>query len=163
DQGATIRRVADWASFSEEQQELLARFARWRLIVRKGAEVGGGTVEVAHEALFREWPRLASWLEPERSRLDALRALEGGAAPWVRNGRDTSFLNHRDKRLAEAKALAASERYRAQLGQFELDYLSACHGAERLGHVQSRRVRIVVGTLVGLIIAGSAAYWQEYA
>jgi hypothetical protein len=36
DQGATIRRVATWTSFSDEQQELLSGFDRWRLVVRKG-------------------------------------------------------------------------------------------------------------------------------
>jgi Novel STAND NTPase 1/TIR domain len=51
DQGAAIRRVAAWASFDEEQQELLQRFHRWRLVVRKGNQTDGGTVEVAHEAV----------------------------------------------------------------------------------------------------------------
>ncbi len=54
DQGATIRRIAAWSSFDDEQQELLLRFDHWRLVVRKGE---AGTVEVAHEALFREWTR----------------------------------------------------------------------------------------------------------
>jgi hypothetical protein len=47
DLGATIRRVADWTGFNDQQQELLGRFERWRLVVRKGTETGGGTVEVA--------------------------------------------------------------------------------------------------------------------
>jgi formylglycine-generating enzyme required for sulfatase activity len=167
DQGATIRRVADWAGFPEEQQELLARFDRWRLVVRKraegSAEAGGGTVEVAHEALFREWPRLASWLEPERARLDALRALEVDAATWDRNGRDTAFLNHRDKRLTDADALAASERYHPRLGPRELGYLAACHVAARLAHRRARRMRVAVGALGCVIVAGLLAYWQQRA
>jgi formylglycine-generating enzyme required for sulfatase activity len=163
DQGATIRRVAHWTGFSEEQKELLSRFDRWRLVLRKGADGSGGTVEVAHEALFREWPRLASWLEPERARLDALRALEVDAATWDRNTRDTAFLNHRDKRLAEADALAASERYRPRLGPRERDYIGACHDAERLAQGRARRMRIAVGALAGVILAGLAAYWQEHA
>jgi hypothetical protein len=67
--------VAAWTSFSDEQQELLSGFDRWRLVVRKG-KADGGTVEVAHEALFREWTRLKSWLEPERARLEVLRSLQ---------------------------------------------------------------------------------------
>jgi hypothetical protein len=109
DQGATIRRIAAWNSFNEEQQELLKRFDRWRLVVRKG-EADGGTVEVAHEALFRTWKRLGSWLEPERARLEALRSLQVDAANWDRNGRDAGFLNHRDRRLAEATTLAGIAR-----------------------------------------------------
>jgi TIR domain len=36
EQGAITRRVAKWTTFDDEQQELLKRFDRWRLVVRKG-------------------------------------------------------------------------------------------------------------------------------
>jgi hypothetical protein len=74
--GATIRRVADWASFTDEQQDLLNRFDRWRLIVRRGAETDGGTVEVAHEALFRKWTRLSEWIDQEKSFLELHRQIK---------------------------------------------------------------------------------------
>jgi hypothetical protein len=86
----------------------LERFQQWRLVVRKGD--ADGTVEVAHEALFREWARLKSWLEPERARLEVLRSLQVDAATWDRNGREAAFLNHRDKRLGEATEVAGIER-----------------------------------------------------
>ena len=69
EQGATIRRVAKWQSFNDEQQELLARFDRWRLVVRRG-EADGGTVEVAHEALF---PRMDEVEGLARTRAGAAR------------------------------------------------------------------------------------------
>ena len=132
DQGATIRRIAAWNSFSDEQQDLCS-----------GSTIGvswsaretpdGGTVEVAHEALFREWTRLKGWLEPERARLDALRSLQIDALTWDRNGRDAAFLNHRDKRLAEAEALAGIEAYRKRLGGMEFDYLAACQSGRAVG------------------------------
>ena len=128
DQGATIRRIAAWSSFSEEQQDLLIRFDHWRLVVRKGE---AGTVEVAHEALFREWSRLRGWLEPERARLEALRSLQTDALTWDRAGRDAAFLNHRGRRLAETAALAAIESYRRRMGAAEFDYLKACQAAEK--------------------------------
>jgi len=166
EQGATIRRVADWMSFNDEQQDLLMRFDRWRLVVRKG-EAQGGSVEVAHEALFREWARLKSWLEPERLRLDALRSLQIDASTWDRNGRDDSFLNHRDKRLAEANALTGIEGYRKRLVKSELDYLAACQSAERLAQRRTRRMRTAVGILgfgltVGLIGWLNEAIIQEF-
>ena len=107
----------------------------------------GGTVEVAHEALFREWTRLMGWLEPERARLEALRSLQIDASTWDRNGRDAAFLNHRDKRLAEATALAGIEGYRKRLGALEFDYLAACQAAERLARRRTRRVQTLVGAL----------------
>jgi formylglycine-generating enzyme required for sulfatase activity len=151
DQGATIRRIAAWSTFNDEQQDLLIRFDQWRLVVRKG-EADGGTVEVAHEALFREWTRLRGWLEPERARLDALRSLQIDASTWQRNGRDTAFLNHREKRLVEAVALDDIERYKKHLGVVEFDYLAACQAAERSARKRTRRVRdLVYVLLIGII------------
>ena len=84
---------------------------------------------MAHEALFREWSRLRGWLEPERTRLEALRSLQLDAFVWDRKGRDAAFLNHRDKRLKEAKLLVGVETYRKRLGKLENDYLAACQAA----------------------------------
>jgi hypothetical protein len=150
EQGATIRRVVDWARFDHEEQALLTNFAEWRLVVRKGeGDTEGGTVEVAHEALFREWSRLQSWLEPERARLEALRSLQTAALAWDRHGRKAGFLDHRRGRLSEARSLARNERYRARLGDVELGYLAACRSAERI-----REFRTDAGALAILLAAG---------
>jgi formylglycine-generating enzyme required for sulfatase activity len=159
DQGAPIRRVAAWTSLSDEQQELLSGFDRWRLVVRKG-EADGGTVEVAHEALFREWAGLKSWLEPERARLEALRSLQVDAATWDQNRRDAAFLNHRDKRLSEATEVAGIEHYRQRLSQLDFDYLAGCQVAARLARRRTRRVQALVGTLATLLVLGGVAWWK---
>ena len=161
DQGATIRRVADWSSFNEDQRDLLNRFDRWRLVVRKGTEANGGTVEVAHEALFREWTRLKGWLEPERARLEALRSLQLAAATWNRQGKALAFLDHRDKRLAEAGALALDAGYAKRMQPVEFDYVAACNKAEAVETGRKRRGKALVGVLMLSIAAGLAAYWQE--
>ena len=158
DQGTAIRRIAAWSSFSAERQDLLMRFDQWRLVVRKG---DADTVEVAHEALFREWTRLQGWLEPERARLEVLRSLQLDALTWDRNGRDAAFLNHRDKRLAETAALAGIESYRKRLGAVELDYLAACAAAGRSARRRTRRMQALVGALVAVMLAGLVAWQYE--
>jgi len=160
DSGATIRHIAEWSHFSEEQQDLLNRFDRWRLVVRKG-EAEGGTIEVAHEALFRTWTRLESWLEPERVRLEALRVLQIDAGSWERNGGNEGFLNHRNKRLAEARELSLNPRYAARLSQRDFDYLAACEAAERAARARARRGKAFAGTLVLLLVAAGAGWWQQ--
>ena len=159
DQGAIIRREALWTSFDEEQQELLRRFERWRLVVRKG-EGAESIVEVAHEALFREWTRLKRWLEPERTRLDALRLLQIDAANWDRSSRSPAFLNHRGKRLGEADALAANDNYRKRIGDPELAYIAACRNAERAARRRLLAVASLVGVLSVALAAGVTAWWQ---
>jgi formylglycine-generating enzyme required for sulfatase activity len=161
DQGTTIRRIAAWNGFSDEQQELLLKFDQWRLVVRKGTDANGGTVEVVHEALFREWARLQGWLEPERARLEALRSLQVDALTWDRNGRDVAFLNHRDRRLAEARTLAGIDSYRKRLGTAELDYLGACETAERLARRRARRVQVIIYVLLFGIIAGLVGWIEQ--
>ncbi|MEL6872247.1 MAG: SUMF1/EgtB/PvdO family nonheme iron enzyme, partial [Pseudomonadota bacterium] len=160
DQGATIRRVARWSSFEPEARDLLDRFERWRL-VRKTGEGEDATVEVAHEALFREWSLLNTWLEPERVRLDALRALHVDAAAWLRSERDAALLNHRDRRLAAAENLAEREGFAKQVGETEQAYLTACRAAQRKRETASRRNTALVAALALAIVAGGLAYWQE--
>jgi len=121
---------ANWQHFDEEQQELLNRFGRWRLVVRK-SEAEGGTVEVAHEALFRTWKRLESWLEPERARLEALRSLQVDAGNWERNAKNQGFLNHRAHRLADARRLSENKGYKKRLIGRELERRSRRTGKRR--------------------------------
>jgi hypothetical protein len=150
DQGATNRYIANWSRFNEEQQGLLKRFDRWRLVVRKGETVGG-TVEVAHDALFRTWKRLQSWLEPERKRLEALRTLQADASNWERSGRNEGYLNHRKRRLSEAKKLRTDARYARRLLQRDFDYIAGCNDREpsRIGDWAGLLFSFLV---VGLIV-----------
>ncbi len=75
------------------------------------------TVEVAHEALLREWGRLRGWIDASREDMIAHRHLVAEAAEWERSGRDPSFLL-RGSRLVQfegwvdttAMALSAEER-----------------------------------------------------
>jgi hypothetical protein len=153
-QGAAIRRIAEWRNFSDEQQELLAKFDDWRLVVRKG-ETNSGTVELVHEALLREWTRLRGWLEPERERLEALQSLQIDALVWDRNGRGGIFLNHRKERLAKARALSGIDGYRQRVSNVENAYLAACQRAERLARSRTWGV----GALLVLLSLTSVAAW----
>jgi serine/threonine protein kinase/WD40 repeat protein len=50
------------------------------------------TVEVAHEALLREWPRLRQWVESQRDDLVVRRRLDVALAEWEAAGEEDSFL-----------------------------------------------------------------------
>lgn len=60
------RRVVDAKQFNAREQALIQRLAATRLIVVIRQRTGTQTVELAHETLLREWPRLAAWVQANR-------------------------------------------------------------------------------------------------
>lgn len=50
------------------------------------------TIEIAHEALIREWARMRAWLEDSREDLLMQRKVEQAAGEWLRANKDPSYL-----------------------------------------------------------------------
>jgi hypothetical protein len=146
--GAAIRRVAKLEAFDAGERELLDQFDRWRLVVRDGE-----LTEVAHEAMFREWPRFRQWLEPEKARLEALRGVQIAAAAWNAHGRRADDLTHRGRRLAEARALDRSRDYKTQLDNDAKarTYLAAAGAAERRRGLRAGAAAAVFMAVVGVL------------
>ena len=80
----------------QQLEAVLARLVEARLVT-----VSDGYVDVAHEALIREWPALRSWLDADREGLRVHRHLTDSATDWVSSGRDPGEL-YRGARLAAA-------------------------------------------------------------
>lgn len=68
EQGRYVRRTARWDELPALARPALERLVRARLLVSR-ADDAGRTVEVAHEALFEAWDRLAEWLARNRGDL----------------------------------------------------------------------------------------------
>ncbi len=81
------------------------------LVTGTGAEP---TVEVAHEALLREWATLATWIEERRDALRLREQLETEARTWVTAGRP-DHLRWRHERLAPGRALLTEADLLAEL------------------------------------------------
>jgi WD40 repeat protein len=101
----TRRRVSfeELTSSSEDTEHVRAvlnKLAEARLIT-----LGENTVEVAHEALIREWPTLREWLNQDREGLRLHRHLTEAAYEWELLGRDPGAL-YRGAHLAQARAWA---------------------------------------------------------
>ena len=65
------------------------------------------SVQVAHEALIREWPTLRGWLEDNREDLRLHRHLTEAAQEWVASEREPGML-YRGARLAQAREWGAN-------------------------------------------------------
>ena len=86
---------------TDEVRIVLNRLADARLVT-----LGENTVEVAHEALIREWPTLREWLNQDREGLRLHRHLTVAAYEWELLGRDPGAL-YRGAHLAQAREWAA--------------------------------------------------------
>ena len=127
----------------------------------------GPTVEVAHEALLREWARLRGWVEAARDDVRAHRRLAAAAGEWVEAGRDASFLLRGDRlrrfeTWADTSGLALTDSERGYLEvsvarrQVELETERARATRERTLERRSLvRLRVVVGVLAVLALVAS--------
>lgn len=80
-------------------------------------------VEVAHEALVRNWPRLVEWLDEERERIRERVRLTEAAEQWEKVGRDPGA-------LLRGALLEAARRYN-DLNQTEAAFVYASEAARR--------------------------------
>jgi WD40 repeat protein len=129
---------------------VLARLTQDRLLTKTE-----DTVEVAHEALLREWPRLRAWLEEDVQGHQLRQHLTHAARQWEETGREASEV-YRGARLSAAMDWAATRG--PDLNEQERDFLSESRQAsEREAERQrrtNRRLRgLLVGTAVFLVVA----------
>jgi WD40 repeat protein/transcriptional regulator with XRE-family HTH domain len=124
-----------------EMPSILDLFGKHRLLsFDRDPVTRGPTVEVAHEALLREWPRLREWLTESRADVRMQRQLASAAAEWQSANRDTSFLLG-GTRLAQFEGWAANTS--VALTQHERAYLEAslAERRQREAEEQARQKR----------------------
>jgi WD40 repeat protein len=126
--------------------------------------VDGGSVEIAHEAVFREWPRLREWLESDRRSLQSLRRLHDSAFEWKANNHDSSAL-YRGTRLEAALEL---DRDRFELDDVTKAFVAASVQAqsEQQREIEDRatkqrsvnkRLRALLAGALALLLVATAA------
>jgi DNA-binding SARP family transcriptional activator/WD40 repeat protein len=135
--------------------------------------VSDGTVEVAHEALLREWPRLRDWLADDVAGRRLHQRLGDAAHAWAADGRDDAELL-RGSRLNAA--LEWSAQHDADLNVVEREFLDASRAAaerelvlahrraDREARTSRRLRRLLVGVALSLVIAlvaGTVAFRQR--
>ena len=118
----TRRRVAlDELLFQGEQRAEVSAVLK-TLADRRLITTDQDQVEVAHEALIREWPTLRRWLEADREALLTHRRLTEEAEEWAELDRDAGAL-YRGLRLGQAEEWAAD--HAAEMNDLEREFLEA--------------------------------------
>jgi DNA-binding SARP family transcriptional activator/WD40 repeat protein len=151
----TRRRVhrAELASLPRDPTAVVERLAAARLLT-----VSDHHVEVAHEALFREWPRLRAWLEEDRAGREVERRLAVATAEWRSEDRDPALL-WRGARLEAGLDVVAShpDEVTADERAFLDAGRAAADGAQRATARQNRRLRILLAAAVTLVLVAAGA------
>jgi DNA-binding SARP family transcriptional activator/WD40 repeat protein len=148
---------------------VLDAFDRARLLTfDRDPGTGLPTVELAHEALLGEWPRLAEWAAQARDELRLRRSLVAALAEWQESGRSEDFLLG-SARLAQVEAwqqngvvelteperqfVDASREHRDRARRQEADRYARELGVQRQA---ARRLRslVAVVTAAALVAAG---------
>jgi len=147
-----------------ERARVISLLVRSRLIT-----TGDDTVELAHEAIARAWPRLRSWLDEDTEGQRILRHLNLSADAWDSMGRPSEDLYRGARLLA---ALEWWDKTQYDLTEVEVAFLEASKTeeeseamvlAERAAREtqQNRRLRFLLGVgcvlLVAAIVAGVLA------
>ncbi|MBV7331132.1 hypothetical protein KFU94_23425 [Chloroflexi bacterium TSY] len=94
-------------------------------------------VEVTHEAIIREWPRLRNWLDADREGLRTHRRLTEAANNWDNLNRDPSML-YRGGYLERMQEWA--EEYNGDLNQLEEAFLDASSMEQFQPHDEKLRI-----------------------
>ena len=132
--GAVERRRVPLAELDTERGDDVARvielFTDQRLLT-----VSAGSVEVAHEALLREWPRLRGWIEQDRESMRIHRGVTVRGEEWRRLDRDDGAL-FRGTQLTEAREWRDTRE--PTLNALEREFLDASQ-ARRQGERTARR------------------------
>jgi DNA-binding SARP family transcriptional activator/WD40 repeat protein len=152
---AAVRRRVPLAELEGEGvADVLSALADDRLVT-----IGEGEVEVAHEALLREWPRVRGWLEEDAQGRHVHRQLGDVARQWNEGDRDPGEL-YRGARLAAA--LDWSRAHEDELNAAEREFLAASRAAAERSQRLLRAVLAGVATLLVLaLIAGVVALDQR--
>ena len=151
---APVRRRAPLAELDLERNEdvadVLATLADSRLVT-----VGEGTVEVAHEALLREWPRLREWIEEDAEGRRLRRHITQAATEWDAAGRDQGEL-YRGARLAAALDWTAD--HALDLNELEREFVTESREASEQETKRARRTnRRLRALLAGVAVLLAAA------
>ena len=170
DQGsADLRRRARRSDLGDDAatESVVDALGQARLLTfDRDANTRESTVEVAHEALLREWPRLVEWLDEDRVLLGSIAHLAGTTDAWIDGGRQETDL-YRGVRLENAQTIHADAPERLRVNDREFVAASTeLFDQERIEeHRRVQRLRrLLIGVGVALVVAvlaGAVALQQR--
>jgi hypothetical protein len=138
-----------------EAKALVSAFTGSRLLVTSRSEGGQPVLEVAHEALFRSWPRLEKWIRDTADDHRLRRQITQLAAYWQEHGRKDE---HRwpDDRVVEVVAMLNHLGLKAEdFPELERDFLGPLDRDRMLAEIDDPAMpherRAIIGVRLALL------------
>jgi conflict system STAND superfamily ATPase/WD40 domain-containing protein len=105
---ASMQELLSLSGGSTAEEEIVQKLANASLLTTEGdLTQTDAFVEVAHEALIRNWPQLRKWIDADRAGLRTRTRLSESARDWKNSSRDPTYL-YGGARQAVAEEWAAS-------------------------------------------------------
>ena len=153
------RQPVQWSLLSKSVQPALAAFIDpQRLLVKRS----DGTVEVAHEALFRSWSRLKGWLAENMAALHLLRDIQIDAEKWHQTADADEKATYLWRGARLARAVELSHAGMLTLSDVDRTFVEQAHRAEQglreaaeaRRKIELKRAR-VFAAVVGIMFLGA--------
>jgi hypothetical protein len=105
---ASMQELLSLSGNSRDEEDIIQKLADASLLTTEGDLTHRDAfVEVAHEALIRNWPQLRKWIDADRAGLRTRTRLTESARDWKNSDYDPTYL-YSGARLAVAEEWAAS-------------------------------------------------------
>ena len=159
-EGEPARRRITRDSLGDDEQAVVDAFIDARLL-KSRRPLGPDdaqretTIEVAHEALLRQWSPLRVAIDADRSLLRLRTELDREVADWIQGNRDASYLA-RGGRLAAFEELATSRSDELTRAHREFLQASRLHEGRSIRRLQALSGGLAVLTVLALIASGLA-------
>lgn len=122
-----------------DAEPVLQKLENARLVTAENDLQGALWLEVVHEALIREWPRMQTWLDEDREGLRVQRRLTEAAHEWTAAGRHPDALF---SALRVRETLEWVKRSNQNLAREEQEFLG--ESRKRLDAQQNEQIRAFV-------------------
>src|SRR6185295_3419757 len=139
---------------SGESEHLIERLVEARLLISSQNDRGAGVIEIVHEALIREWPRLVEWRREDVEGSRFHEQLRSAAHQWQDRGQPRGLLWRGD-------ALAEYQLWRKRHAEILTPLEAAFGEASVADAARGRRIRRAIVAAAVVIAAGFfVALWR---
>ena len=144
---ASMQELLSLSGKSTAEEDIIQKLADASLLTTEGDIAHmDAFVEVAHEALIHNWPRLRQWLDEDRAGLRLHHRISEVAQEWQRSNKEEGIL-YRGARLTQAQEWR--EQNEAELNLIEREFLDASIAErQKLERQQRQGQRLLVGSAV---------------